>query len=653
MRRRDAGSAAAERGAGNRPAPRVAPPTISVENVQLEQFEALVYSRQYEEAGRELLKNLKRLKVGGEFAGQIMHDLTRPRLYTRMAAAITALLADPGFQLSQEGFDLLAVEHATVQAVFQASAFGNADHLLRQFGSPDPQDPAKLHFTSTQNVVKLLLAYSLDSEMDLDFEAIFRAAPRLALPSFLGMLSHIVVFSPAAHARREQLLRLGPLFEQVEMKDHMLAAMSDAYMYCSYATAESKHEIKRSFNKMMRRLIQSQIALPPPPARRLKQKRPTILVPVEWFTSLHAMYRCYAPSIEQLREKFRLVMIGRETEMDAVSKQVFDDTIELKGANVALAQVVEEVKRVAPDIIYYPSVGMATWWVALSTLRLAPIQAATLGHPATTNCDTIDYALLSEKTPGDPGVLSETVILIDGYPPMVMREDADFPAPQWREHPEVLRIGVPAMACKVTAPFLAVCRSLAQKSPRPLEFRFFPNMVGVTWVQATRAIQQWLPGALVFPRTDYNDYLRNLRECDLHLSTFPFGGTNSNIDSMRLGIPMVTLEGLEPHGQSDAGMMRHAGLPEWLITYHPSEFERVALRLIANDAERGAIAAQLRATDITGIFLDPTDHRHAKDFLRIFSWLYAQHEAIQASGRRYWTVQDRRQFAPEFAPPAG
>ena len=631
-------------GEGAAPGPKIVPPTVTVENIQLEQFEALVYSRQYEEAGRELLRNLKRLKVGGEFAGHAMREDTRSRLYTRFAAAVTALMADPNFQLSQEGFDLLAVEHATFHAVFAASAFGNADHLLRQFGTVDVNDAGKLHFASPQNVVKLLLAYSLDSELDIDFEAVFRMAPRLALPAFLGMLAHIVVLSPRAHARREKLLTLGPLFEQVDLREHMLAAMSDAYMYCSYASAETKHDIKRSFNTMIRRLLASQIEPVDLSATRKVKKRPTILIPIEWFTSLHAMYRCYAASIRELKKRFRLIMMGRESEMDEVSKQLFDDVIELKSTNVALADVVEQVKAVKPDIIYYPSLGMATWWVALSTLRLAPIQIATLGHPATTNCDTVDYVLLSERTPGDPGVLSETVVLIEGYPPMVTREDAEFPAPQVRPSPEVLRIGVPSMACKISAPFLATCQSLARKSRRPLEFLLFPNMVGLTWAQVTREIRNWLPNAVVFPRSNYNEYLNNLRQCDLHLSTFPFGGTNSNIDSMRLAIPMITLEGLEPHGQSDAGMMRHAGLPEWLITYHPAEYERAALRLIDNDAERIAVARQLADTDIEKVFLDQSNHRHAEDFLRIFEWIYRDHEKIQWSGRRYWSLEQRAGF---------
>lgn len=625
--------------------PKVAPPTVTVENVQLEQFEALVYSRQYEEAGRELLRNLKRLKVGGEFAGHYMSDDSRPRLYTRFAAAITALMADPSFQLSQEGFDLLAVEHATFHAVFQASVFGNADHLLRQFGTLDAHDPAKLHFSSPQNVVKLLLAYSLDSDLDLDFEAVFRTAPRLALPAFLGMLAHIVVLSEKAHARRENLLTLGPLFEQVEVREHMLAAMSDAYMYCSYASSETKHQIKRSFNLMMRRLIGSQIPLPEAPKRARQKKRPTILVPIEWFTSLHAMYRCFGPSIARLRERFRLVMIGRESEMDEGAKEGFDEAIALAGSNVALSDVVAKIREIAPDVIFYPSVGMATWWVALSTIRLAPIQVAGMGHPATTMSEAIDYMVVEERYPGDPGAYSEIVVMRRGELPMVIRPDAAPPPPQIREHPDVIRVAVPAMACKLSSPLLAMLQNVWRKSQRPVEFHFFPNMVGLTWFEITKEIRRWLPNAVVYPRSDYNTYLANLRNCDLHFSPFPFGGCNSNLDSFLLGIPIVAMEGVEYHSQQDPGMMRGAGLPEWLITYHPAEYERMALRMIHNDAERVAIAQALRSRDVTKVFFCRENDERVEDYLDLFNWIYKDHEKIVASGKRYWTVEERKSFA--------
>src|SRR5205807_880525 len=114
------------------------------------------------------------------------------------------------------------------------------------------------------------------------------------------------------------------------------------------------------------------------------------------------------------------------------------------------------------------------------------IQVATLGHPATTRSEVMDYVLLSERTPGDPGCLSEIVVLISHYPSMVMRDDAVFPEPKIRARPDVIRVGVPSMACKINAPFLEACQNVQRASHRPVEFHFFPNMVGLTWFQAAK-----------------------------------------------------------------------------------------------------------------------------------------------------------------------
>lgn len=607
----------------------------------------MVYSREYEQASHELLRILKSLRMGAEFAGHEVTDENRSRLYTRLATAITTLLADPGMQLSQDGFDLLAVEHATLHAIFLASEFGNADHLLRQFGTPDAADPGRLHFTGPQNLVKLLICYSLDSEFELDFELFFRAEPQLSLPAYLGMLAHTVVLSATAHRRREKLLTLGALFENVELKPPMLTAARDVYMQCSYATGEHKHDVKHSLNTLMRRLIEKSVALPTLPPERPRPERPTILVQLEWFHSAHAMYRCYAPSIRKLREKFRLVAICHERALDDVSKQLFDLTIETEGPSEMLQDIVEQIRRLRPDIVYYPSVGMNVRCVALATVRLGPIQIATMGHPATTNSEAIDYVVVPEVCPGDLSRYKESVVLAQGLPPMAVPVGEEFPHIVVEQNPTVLRVAVPAMASKLNAPFLATCRNIARKSRRSVEFNFLPSKDGVLRHQLTRQIHEWLPEAVVHPRLDYNEYLERLSAFHLHLSPFPFGGTNSNIDSMRIGIPIVALEGQDVHSQSDAAMIRAAGLPESLIARTPEQYERIAIRLINDESERMQLKNQLLNTDIADLFFGTSDHRFSDDFLRIFWWIYQRHEAIQQCGTRRWSVKARESFSSD------
>ncbi len=287
---------------------------------------------------------------------------------------------------------------------------------------------------------------------------------------------------------------------------------------------------------------------------------------------------------------------------------------------------------------------MADWWVALASVRVAPIQIMTLGHPASSRSPEMDYVLVTETMPGDPTCFSERVMLLRGDLAMVTRGDAEFPAPEIRESPEVLRIAVPSMACKVNAPFLQACANIACAASRRLEFHFFPSLVGLTLRHFVAEVRRWLPEAVVYPRSDYNTYLRNLARCDLHLSTFPFGGTNSNIDSMRLGIPMVTLQGVEVHGQTDSGMMRSVGLPETLIAHDPSEFERTALRVIASDRERTRLARFLADRDVERVFMDREDNPYSRDFAEAVWAIYRFHEAFVADGRQYWSADERTAF---------
>jgi len=624
-------------------------PAAFPEDVDLDAFEALVYRRQCEEAVRTLHVVLNRLKRGREFAGHPPNDERRRVLYSRLAAAIGALLCDPLFTLSQDGFDILAVEHATFSAIFRASVFGNSDHLLCQFGTYDPGYPDKLQIATPEGIGRLLMLYSLDSRFELDFEQAIRFDPRRALPVFLGMLAAHVVLTPAHHERRERLLKLGYLFEQAAITGQMLIAMADAYMYCSYAESETKHQIKKTFNLLASRLIESRIDLLAFSGERELKSRPTMLVPIELFTSQHAMYRCYAPVISQLRKRFRLVLIGGGSEMDEITRQLFDDVIVLEQGATGYPELVSRIGSLGPDIIYYPSLGMSPHWVALSSVRLAPIQLITLGHPATTFSEAIDYALVAEGMPGDPETLRETVMVVSGTPGMVHRSDADFPEPAIRERPDVLRIAVPSTVMKLNAPFLAVCSDLAKRSNRELEFHFFPAISGLFHHVARLEILCWLPEAVVYRSSGYNEYLRNLRKCDIRLGTFPFGGHNSNIDTLKLCIPMVTLEGKEVHGQTDAGMMRAMGMSDWLIAHDEAEYVRAALRLIESDADRIEIARKLRDVDVDAIFGEESGVAHSVDFANAVWFAYTNHEAIQRSGRRYWTVAERCGFRGDTA----
>ena len=570
-------------------------------NVALEEFEKAVYTRDYETASGLLLTNLRKFKTGGAFIGYSANPALQTALYTRFCAAVISLLADSKFELSQTGFDHMASEHAVMDLLFRASAFGTSDHLLALAASNPGADPTKLKMENGASLVKFFLTYSLVSGFSLNFAETFRRSPQTLVALYAGMLSPILTTSLAAHERREDLLGMHAMFADCTLTDPILPTLTDAYMYTSYGTRRDKHDAKGTMHRLMAKML-SGVKLPELGAP-VHKERPTILICLDWFNSNHAMYRCYAPAIRELRARFRLVAMSLPGSIDDLGKAEFDEWQAVPAQGLVLGDLIKRIGALAPDIIYYPSVGMSLWWVALASVRLAPIQVMTLGHPASTRSPAMDYVICEEGAIGDPALFTEEIVTVpDGSFPFVARSDAEIHEPVLDDHPEVLRIAVPAMLCKVNAEFMRALKAIQDQAGRPVEFHFFVNMVGVQLVQAAKEIRDWLPGAKVYERRHYNQYMRELRECHLHLCTFPFGGTNSNIDSMQLGLPLVAMWGDEPHQRFDGMMIRRAGLPEALIAKTVDEYIEQAVLLIQSDVRRNALRDHLLGFDLQSEF---------------------------------------------------
>jgi hypothetical protein len=611
-----------------------------IQNVVLEKLESAIYSRDYEAAGQQLLEQLRRLKTGAEFIGYSTAPAMKKVLYSRFCAAVISLFADPKFSLSQEGFTHLAAEHAVMDLLFRASVFGTSDHLMAQLSdTPTESDRQKMRISDGAKLAKFLLTYSLRSGFNMPFDRVFQENAAMLFPLWVGMMSALLTVNQQAQDRRELLLGLHGCFEHLDIPDAVLPSLSDAYMYSSYGIRRDKHACKGTIHRMMAKMLERRMVKVPDPltiaARRdvgLTKAKPTMLVCIEWFSSMHAMYRCYAPIIRQLRTKFHLVAMSRDIDIDAVGKAEFDEWKPVAAENLVLAQLVDQINEIAPDIIYHPSLGMALWWTVLASVRLAPIQFMTMGHPSSSQSPCMDYILCDEGVIGDPSLFSEKIVEYPhGSARFVMRHDAAFPSEPADSSsiPDLVKIAVPAMLCKLNAPFLSTLQQIYVRTKRKVEFHFFINMIGVNLFQAAAEIREWLPTAKIYERNNYTGYLNHLNECHFSCNTFPFGSTNGNIDAFKLGIPIVTLWGDQPHERYDGMMLRRAGMPEWLIAKTRDEYVDIALRLIDDDRERNDLRDQLRGTDIDSIFFGEPPEGQRTAIVDIVWNIFKTHEVKQ------------------------
>ena len=74
------------------------------------------------------------------------------------------------------------------------------------------------------------------------------------------------------------------------------------------------------------------------------------------------------------------------------------------------------------------------------------------------------------------------------------------------------------------------------------------------------SIKRRIPEATVARYTNYREFLETIATCDLSLAAFPFGNTNSTVDTSLLGLPTVALFGPEPPAQTDKRVIEAAQL---------------------------------------------------------------------------------------------
>lgn len=586
----------------------------------LDEFEQLVYTRQHIRASIQLLSAFallqhKRGLLNESFLASGMSGLApaeqRTRFCTRLASAASTLFADPEFQLPGECFRLFLTLHEWVGLLFSVTPFGNADHVachLNPRGAQDRQFVAGDRF-----VEKLCVLYSTSSEMELDFVALWAYDKVLAASLALVLLAPVFKGSPSAHVKREALIEWlpGKLQQIGDLDDLPTALLHNAYMFCSYAETPRRHEIKRDINVLVRRKLaqlgltdlpaaprKANAANPRTPKNARRRKKPLMMVVLEWFGGAHSIYRTHSRTIEAARKHFEVVGFGFGYAIDDIGRAVFDRFIELEDPEYigeCLRTIRDCAEREKPDVLYMPSVGMFVMTVFMSNLRVAPLQIAGLGHPATTHSDKIDYVSVEEDYVGDPACFSERLMKLpkDGQPyrPSVALPEISARIPPARTTLEVV---ITASAMKLNPGFLAACREIGARAATRVEFHFMSGVpAGLALDQMREVIGRAIPGAVVHEFCQYAGYLQRVNRSDLFLSPFPFGNTNGIVDALTLGLPGVCKRGPEVFERIDGALFERVGMPSWTTADNVEGYIAAAVRMIEGHDERTALRQRL------------------------------------------------------------
>ena len=242
------------------------------------------------------------------------------------------------------------------------------------------------------------------------------------------------------------------------------------------------------------------------------------------------------------------------------------------------------------DVLLYPEIGMDPNTAKLASLRLAPVQAASWGHPHTTGLPTIDYFLSAEalEPPGAEAHYTERLVALPGLgccltAPQPVAAEVDLGALG-------IRSGVPLLLCpgtpfKYTPRHDAVLAEIARRLGDCQLVFFAPQTPELIERLRARMARAFASAGLDFdacaafvPWQRRASFFGLMREADVCLDTLGFSGFNTALQAIECGLPVVGYEGRFLRGRLASGVLRRLGLDE-LVATTEQEYVDAVVRL--------------------------------------------------------------------------
>lgn len=528
----------------------------------------------------------------------------------RFAAAWSTLLLDDAVTVAQVPVVRLLRSLQTLHLLVHGSPVGHLDDAMRTLH----RRVGGRH--SGASGLRFALLWVPGSRLGIDLFALYASMPQVIAAQAVATVAALVACTPETDAARTaaiDFLNSG----RARPEDYAVFGMSPdlgaAWMRCSYAPSPTGHDVKNFLNAVLLRCARIDAVAAPSSVTGhpgMQPAKPVMLVPLDQFASHHAMYRCYAPVIVACRARFRVVALVRRGTLDAPAEQLFDEILDADAAQPVAGESswparVRLAQSCRPDLVFYPSVGMRQLTAVLALQRLAPVQAMTVGHPASSFSPQMDFLLTETQWVVDPARYRECVVPLPRGTLRYSLPAAGMSAAVAADDDAVVRVAVPSICQKWTWPFLETLQRVAARAGTRAEFHFFSGVTGCGHAAAVAAVRRFLPEAVVHPALPYEKYVAALARCHLQAGTFPFGGTNSIIDSLLHGLPVLCMAPVDARGAQDADFVERAGLPDWLVAADVDSYADKLLRLIEDRAWRDELRSMLAdRARVASVFMD-------------------------------------------------
>jgi protein O-GlcNAc transferase len=352
--------------------------------------------------------------------------------------------------------------------------------------------------------------------------------------------------------------------------------------FLAASTPESLYSEARRWNSLYATPFEAEIrphANLPDPDRRL---RIGYVSPDLWN---HAIMKFLPPLFERRdRERFEVLVYAVGSRQDDASEWVrrtVDRYVPFQGSTRELA---ERVRADGVDVLVdLAGHTMAPEILLAFALKPAPVQVTWIGVPMTTGLSTIDYFLGDAHMPypGTEHLFSETVYRLSQ--PICYRPFANVPVTPSpcleRGH---ITFGSFNNPRKITRQAVDLWSAILQAVP---ESRLLMKSSGLETEIVQQRFLDWFAGnGIRRERLEFAgasralDYLAAYGAIDIALDPFPYNGGSTTLDTLWMGVPVVTLSGRLAPQCAGACILRTVGLSD-MVADTPQQYVQAAVFL--------------------------------------------------------------------------
>jgi len=429
----------------------------------------------------------------------------------------------------------------------------------------------------------------------------------------------------------QELLKLYSMISSLSDQD--IEALSDAIgsIQPFYLTVQGLND--RDLQKIYGELVCKIMALRYPefaelPRRFLKTEREALRIGfVSMFFNWHSVWKIPLRGwIENLDRKKFIVHgyhTGRKKDASTeVARQLCDRYVEDISSFKDMCRIIRDDNLHA---LIYPEIGMDPVSLKLASLRLAPVQCTSLGHPDTTGLPTIDYYLssdLMEPPDADQHYTEKLVRLANlGF------FYSTFEVPQ-------VKLSRPVLGLKEHSVVYLCSHSLFTHLPQydfiyprialemnTSQFVFIAHKNKTVTSQFYSRIKDAFSRmglnvdeyVMILHRLDQERYHALNRLSDVFLDTIGWSANNSTFEALDCNLPVMTLPGALMRQRHCAGILSMMGLTE-TIASSVDEYIEIAVRLGRDSEWRSHIAEKIQMSKHK-IYRDEDSIRALEEFL--------------------------------------